>query len=178
MTMKVSMYFENLQLPEAAALLDLAKALRTEGPLPSAPPAPPTAEEPKKEQTLAGPTTPAPTPAVQAEIDKLLGEGFNWTQITGTGKGGKVTQTDVRKFHKAAVPAAKAAAAPAPVDPGPAESGDNSVTVDDARAALKRVSDDKTMDVAIKLLQDFGVSKISDIPADKLGDFVAQAAAL
>lgn len=208
MTMKVSMYFENLQLSEADVLLEVAKRLRKDGAAvttllrevtpasgfdmaPIDPVAEPevatgtsgpdivpikTSAEP---EVATEPSRPSPTPAVQAEIDNLLGADFDWTQITGTGKGGKVTQTDVRKFHKSAAQTATRSA-PAvtgntaePVVPGPAETG---VSIDDARAALKRVSDDKGMDDAIALLQSFGVSKISDIPAARLADFVEQAA--
>lgn len=185
MAMKVSIYLENLQLTEAQAILDMAKGLRSgvdpsiiePRPAPEAPAAVAT-PEPKAEPAPASTTDRrAPTPAVQDEIDALLGEGYDWTKIDGTGKDGKITKTDVRKHAKGGASAAAVEpAAPATPEPAaaPAAAPADGVTIDAARAVLKQISDEKGMDVAIELLQKYGVSKVSDLEGDKLAAFIAE----
>ena len=54
---------------------------------------------------------------------------------------------------------------------------DKELTIDDARAALKRINDTKGLGtpVCIGHLQAFGVNRISDLPANMYEDFIFRA---
>jgi hypothetical protein len=73
-----------------------------------------------------------------------------------------------------ATPAKKAAAKPEPTpDPEPAEDEASEATLEDAVAlATKMVSNGEAKKVKAAL-SDVGAKKVSEIPADKVGDFVA-----
>ena len=87
----------------------------------------PAKSEPAKNEAAAPKTASAEPAAMSAEdgqspaVRKLLSElGLSASQITGTGKGGRLTVEDVKAYAaapKAAAPAAKPAAAPAPAAP-------------------------------------------------------------
>lgn len=57
------------------------------------------------------------------------------------------------------------------------DNGAKKLTVEDGRAAMKRISGTKGlgMDACMKHLAEFGVDMISKLPADKLGEFIARA---
>jgi hypothetical protein len=64
--------------------------------------------------------------------------------------------------------------APAKVDAAPPVSPTAGVTLEDARAEMKRLNDTKGkgMDACIATLKAFGVNRISDLPKEKIGDFI------
>ena len=73
-------------------------------------------------------------------------------------------------------PASEPSAGPAGLTLAAAEV-DKELTIDDARAALKRINDTKGLGtpVCIGHLQAFGVNRISDLPANMYEDFIFRA---
>ena len=74
-------------------------------------------------------------------------------------------------------PVAAKPAAPIPAcgDPLPANLNGGGHTTTDARTALTSLVAAKGMGVGMKLLQIFEVKKVSDVPADRIADFIARA---
>lgn len=117
------------------------------------------AETPK-----AAPAPRAPgefTPAVTAEAVELGIPKEEWPNIEGTGKGGNVTKTNVRAYAEKL----RKVAANEPED------GDMQVAIKKLREMVAA----RGRDVAVKVMADFGVSRVTDLGADKLGEFTAKA---
>ncbi len=104
---------------EVVAIID------AEGELPEQ--AEPAAEEPKKEEAAPAAAAPAQAAAPAAEPAKATGpvlatpsvrkfardQGVDLTQVSGTGKNGRITRDDVTGFNGSAAPTASTEAAPA-----------------------------------------------------------------
>jgi len=108
----------------------------------------------------------APAKAAQVLIDE---HNLNVADITGTGKGGRITKGDVEKYFKSI--------APEPVDPvkkesGSEEGGESEVTIDVVRDKLKELNGAKDMDTCLKVLSHFGVKRVSDLEVDQYQKFI------
>jgi len=82
---------------------------------------PPDASRPPRTQTV---TTPAADPALSPAVRKLVAEhALDPSQLSGTGKGGRLTKVDVLRHLEEPVPDPSAAPAPRPPEPGVADDG-------------------------------------------------------
>lgn len=123
-----------------------------------------------------------PTPAVRDELIKLEIPKAEWPKIPRTGKGGRLTKGDVRKYAKSRPePEPSEPELPGDTDPNPelARSGDGIKQVDgeatlgEVKEALKALHKAKGLAQARALLQRFGVERISELKEDKYASFVA-----
>jgi 2-oxoglutarate dehydrogenase E2 component (dihydrolipoamide succinyltransferase) len=104
------------RITEGVAREGAAPAAKTPPPAAPAPPSPP--------RTQTG-TTPAPDPALSPAVRKLVAEhALDPAQLSGTGKGGRLTKGDVLRHLEEPVSDPSAAPAPAPRPPEPRVAGD------------------------------------------------------
>ncbi|HJR02424.1 MAG TPA: biotin/lipoyl-containing protein, partial [Methylomirabilota bacterium] len=97
------------RITEGVAREGAAPAAKTPPPAAPAPPSPP--------RTQTG-TTPAPDPALSPAVRKLVAEhALDPAQLSGTGKGGRLTKGDVLRHLEEPVSDPSAAPAPAPRPP-------------------------------------------------------------
>lgn len=128
---------------------------------------------------------PSPT---QATVRLASEMGVDLDTITsGSGKDGRVTQADVKAAAKAAPvqtsegpsaepePPEEPATVPA-ADPFADDTPEASIepTKENATAALRVVHGEKGMDACMAVLKEMGASRISDVPAEKYGEFIAK----
>lgn len=130
------------------------------------------------------PSTPA-TPeralaAAGAVVEKKLRKGRSDAgKVRGPYKtaGGAPDVTPLTAAPPSAAPVAPPAPTPLTGEGEPAVGSDPALTLDDARAALKRINDTKGLGtpVCIGHLHTFGVNRISDLKQEHYADFIRQA---
>lgn len=164
--MRVSIYVEDLAIDEAAALVEGVRDLKKMKVGDGARAVAATVKKDIPPATTGTAGRIAPTPAVKALIDEA---GASWADIPGTGKEGRITQADVKKYlKKFEAPATLAV-------PASEENGDNvtvAPTLENAREALKALHAAKAMPAAMELLAKFNVPKVGDLPAESFGAFI------
>lgn len=119
-----------------------------------------------------------PPPPTKAVIKFAKENGIDLTAVRGTGVGGRITMADVRAVPLGKPEKAKKAAKaePADTEAGAQEDiyleGPSAPTLDDARAALKRLSDKGGISPCMEALARFGCQRISELKEDAYADFI------
>lgn len=176
--MRVSVYVEDLSVDEAGALVEGIRDLKklSKGGMTAGESSRKMAAEAKKD--LPPPPAvekPALTPAVVKVAQELGVSEDSWAAIPGTGKDGRITQGDVKKFAAAHAGKAPALTELPGVAPDSEHSGDSETvqpTLENARAALKELNTAKGMPVCIALLKEFKVPKVGDLAPPYFGMFI------
>lgn len=119
-----------------------------------------------------------PTKAVQ---DLLTKHGLKVEDVPGSGKDGRVTKKDVEDYL------AKQAEREQPddgeVNPGEPEttapeSAGEQPSLDDVRAALKKLNDSEGMNACRDVMARFGVNRVSELDGGQYAEFVAKCGAV
>ncbi len=108
-------------------------------------------------------------PAKSAQI--LIDEhNLDVSEITGTGKDGRITKGDVEKYIKS-LPVEEE-----PEDlsnePGENAEGETEATIELARDKLKELNGAKDMDTCLQVLSRFGVKRISELKKEQYQGFI------
>lgn len=184
------------KLKGIAAALGSTERVETKGdgntPLPTLDTSEPGQPAPQQEEAPSTGGIPNPTKATVALAEE---KGVDLADVKGTGKNGRVTQADVKKYAEQnpvrPVPAdqqqePEEPEAPAPADtpaadpfaedePAPSETQPATTiepTAENTTAALKAVNAEKGMDVCVEILGEYGCRRVSEVPADSRPAFI------
>lgn len=115
-----------------------------------------------------------PTPAVKRALEEAGIPESEWGNIPRSGKNGRMTQGDVKKYA-----ASRPVTTPTPAvkqgESAPAQNSQETPTIDDCRSALKEVNDKRGMNHCLGLLRRFGCARVGELKKEQHAEFVERA---